>query len=199
MHSKLFKHILPAIFNFKYVRTYLKFFCALLFLCFYFEFPFIIKAQEVDENTMVVVYLERFTRFIENKMHPEFDNPELDFNLYIIGKNIYSNSFETIFKEQKIKNRKVNIRFVSRIEELEGANMVFISKSCDKDLEKIVAYTANKGILTTSYSTGFSGRGVNINLYMQDQKLKFEINQNSAKVAGFHISHLLLSKARIID
>lgn len=156
-------------------------------------------SQESDESTLVIAYLERFTRFIENQSNAQFDDKAKGFNLYYYGNNTFGNRFEEIFATQKIKNRKVNIRFVDKIEELKDAHMVFIAKSAERDLDKIVEYANKNGILTTSYSNGFAKRGVHINLYMQDLKLKFEINHISAKKGGFNISHLLLSKARIIE
>lgn len=161
--------------------------------------PYPTISQESDENTLVIAYLERFTRFIENQSNTQFGDKNKDFNLYYYGNNTFGNRFEEIFATQKIKNRKVNILFVDKIEDLKDAHMVFIAKSAEKDLVQIIEYANSKGILTTSYSKGFAKRGVHINLYMQDLKLKFEINHNSAKKAGFHISHLLLSKARIIE
>lgn len=155
-------------------------------------------SQEYDENTLVIAFLERFTRFIENKTFPEFDDTKQDFKLYYIGTNTFGNKFDEIFKKQKIKNRRVKVVYVNHIEDIVDANMIFIANSHDKEVENIVKFANKRGILTTSYSKGFAKRGVHINLYMQDQKLKFEINHYSAKEAGFHISHLLLSKARII-
>ncbi|MCO5251988.1 MAG: YfiR family protein [Candidatus Kapabacteria bacterium] len=186
----------------KYFQNIANISCNYLIVIAYFLLLFIpnlSKSQESDENSLVIAYLERFTRFIENHSFTQFDDKNKDFNLYYYGNNTFGKRFEEIFATQKIKNRKVNIRFVNKIEELQDANMIFISKSAEKDLDKIVEYANRNGILTTSYSTGFAKRGVHINLYMQDMKLKFEINHNSAKKAGFHISHLLLSKARIIE
>jgi len=155
--------------------------------------------QEPDESAFIAAYLERFTRFIENKSHPSFDNSAQDFHFYIYGNSTITKKFESIFQSQKIKSRNVKIKFINKIDEISNANMLFITKSGEKDLDKIISAAANSGILTTSYSTGFAKKGVHINLFMQDQKLKFEINNNSARQAGFNISHLLLSKAIIIE
>ena len=69
----------------------------------------------------------------------------------------------------------------------------------ENEIKKIIEYTNQRGILTTSYSPGFAGEGVHINIFKQNKRLRFEINLKSANSAGFSISHLLLSNAIIIE
>lgn len=156
-------------------------------------------AQESNENLLVSAYIERFTRFIENKKHSDFDNPDKEINFYIIGNGKFNKDFESIFATQKIKNKKVNIKIISKPEEIIAANLVFVNKTAEKYLDQIVEFAQKQGILTISYSTGFAGKGIHINLFMLDSKLKFEINNNSAREAGFNISHLLLTKSVIVE
>lgn len=154
---------------------------------------------EAEENDLVLAYLERFTRFIENEKHSDFENPNKPFTICVVGNNIFGEKIFEVYKQQKIKGRTVELQFVTKIEDINKPNLLFITKSAKGELKDIVNYANKNGILTTSYSNGFARSGVHINLYMQEKKLKFEINNISAKSAGFRISHLLLIYARIIE
>jgi len=41
--------------------------------------------------------------------------------------------------------------------------------------------------------------GVHINFYIEDEKLKFEINDKTINSAGFKVSYLLLQNTRLIN
>ncbi len=164
-----------------------------------FFLPAILIQNEVDENDLVIAYLERVTRFISNDKFPEFDNQSLPFNVCIYGKNTFGNDLEEAYKTQKIKNRTVKIYYVDNIEEIKNANLVYINTSSKSEVKSIVDYANQKGILTISYSKGFTEKGVHINLYNKDNRLRFEVNLKSAQAAGFSISHLLLSNAKIVE
>lgn len=164
-----------------------------------FFLPSILYSAEAEENELVLAYLERFTRFIENNDHPEFDNSNQPFKLCVIGDNIFGEKIFEVFKQQKIKGRKVELQFVNNLEDINNANLLFITKTDKEKLAEIIKYANINGILTTSYTKGYARYGVHINLYMLEKKLKFEINNTSAKSAGFRISHLLLNYARIIE
>lgn len=164
-----------------------------------FFIPALLLPNEVDENDLVIAYLERFTRFISNDKFPEFDNPSLPFNIYVYGKNTFGNDLVDAYKTQKIKNRAVKISYVDNIESIKNANLIYINISSISEITTIVDYANHKGILTISYSKGFAEKGVHINLYNKDNRLRFEVNLKSAQAAGFSISHLLLSNAKLVE
>jgi hypothetical protein len=56
----------------------------------------------------------------------------------------------------------------------------------------------SSGVLLVSGTDGFCKAGVHINFYIEDEKLKFEINEKSLISAGFKVSYLLMQNTRII-
>jgi len=154
-----------------------------------------------DETSLKAAYLERFTRFIENKKFPEFDNINSNFRICIIGKSDYNEIFDEIYSKQTIKNRDVELRYVNEFKEIKkfNPNLIFITKEFSGNIEQIVEYSNKMGILTVSERIGMAKRGIHINLYNESQRLKFEINLKSAQEAGFSISHLLLKNSRLVE
>jgi hypothetical protein len=64
---------------------------------------------------------------------------------------------------------------------------------------ELLARVAGQPVLTIGHMPGFAEMGGMINFYLQDNKLRFEINPAAAKQAGLTISSQLLKLARIID
>ncbi len=154
-----------------------------------------------DELSLTAAYLERVTRFIENKKYNEFDNQNVSYKILVVGKNNYQPVFDDIFATRTIKSRKVELFYKNNFQETitDKPNMIFVTKDFTGNVEQIVEYANRNGILTIAEKTGTAKRGIHINLYKESQRLKFEINLKSAQEAGFSISHLLLRNARIVE
>jgi hypothetical protein len=154
-----------------------------------------------DEQSLTAAYLERVTRFIENKKYTEFDSRSEYFKILVVGKNDYQRVFDEIFSNQTIRNRKVELSYSYSFQEYatNKPNMIFVTKGFTGDVEQIVKYANRNGILTIAEKIGVGKQGIHINLYKESQRLKIEINLKSANDAGFSISHLLLKNARLVE
>jgi hypothetical protein len=53
-------------------------------------------------------------------------------------------------------------------------------------------------VLTVSDERGFAQQGVGINFYTEEDKVRFEINQDAVNRSGLRISSKLLSLAKIV-
>ena len=145
------------------------------------------------------VFLEKFTRFIEWPKSAGVDDTTKPFIVGIIGKDPFKSLLNQLYTAQKIKNKRVEVRYLTNISEIGDCNLLFISRSERNRISKIIELTRQKPILTVSDADGFSGSGVIINLLLSDNKIRFEINENAARQASLYMSHLLLKEAIIVD
>ena len=76
--------------------------------------------------------------------------------------------------------------------------MLFIGSSEKDRLERLVQAVGGLGILTIGDTEGFARQGVMVNFYMENKKVRFEINPKAAGRAGLKISSNLLRIARIV-
>src|SRR5262249_45603382 len=81
---------------------------------------------------------------------------------------------------------------------LTDCQLLFIAQSERDRLEDVIAATAGHGVLTVGDSDGFAGRGVIINLFVADERIGFEGNQEAARREGFELSAKLLKLARLV-
>ncbi len=157
----------------------------------------IIHAQ-TDEYLLKAGFLEKFTRFIEWPGETNIADNTKPFVISVIGENPFDKKLDQIFETTKIKNRKVEIRYISELEEIQDSHILFITKSKEKQLSGILSLTQGKPVLTVSDTDGFGEKGVRINFFIEQNKIRFEINKDAIQKSGLQISYLLLNIAKII-
>lgn len=149
---------------------------------------------QVSEYEYKAAFIERFTRFVE---WPNQDDSET-FTIVVFGKNLFGNTLDELFADIKIKNQKVKIIYTSKLEDLKQANLVFISQSEKKRISEILVVTDRYSILTIGDSRGLCSKGVHINMYIEGNYIRYEINQIAIINSGLKVSSLLLASAKII-
>lgn len=120
------------------------------------------------------------------------------FKITILGKNPFGDILEKIYSTETIENKKVEIDYQNTITDTIETDILFISKSKQKDIENIIEILTGKPILTIGDTEGYAHKGVLINFYIEDRKVRFEINETAVKKAGFIMDFRLLSFARIV-
>lgn len=165
------------------------------FLLFAFNGLF---AQDI-EYRIKAGFLGKFSQFVEWPSTSVDKDSSSPFIIAVIGENPFGTLLENLYRDSKIKNRSVEIRYLKKIREVDNVHILFISGSERKNLNKILERTSNKPILTVSDSKGFCEQGVLINLYKSDDYIRFEINYSAVLESGLHFSSRLLKLARIIN
>lgn len=151
------------------------------------------------EYLVKAVFLERFTRFIEWPEESAISDTSKPFVLGVIGENPFGSILEQLYATQKIKNKKVMIRYISDMNQISDCNLLFIAKSENKRLSEILSLTKEKAILTISDTGEFAAKGVLINLYIARDNINFEINEKMVRKSGLRMSYLLLKEAKITN
>ena len=166
-----------------------KFKILLLFLLFANQ----MQAQ-VSESEVRAAYIERFTRFIDWPV--EFENNT--FMIAVIGKNPFNTSLDDLFAVTKIKNKNVEIIYTNNINDITNVNLVFISGSEKKRIDEILKAINKKPILLISDTKGFCETGTHINMYVDENKIRYEMNPETLEKSGLRVTSLLLSSAKIV-
>ena len=167
-------------------------------LCIGFLTPLFAITQQ-SEYTIKAVFLEHFTRFIDWPESVDIADASYPFCVAVIGENPFGSILDQIYSEQKIKKRRVEIRYFSTPDEIADCHILFISSSNKEILPEILSHTKNKPILTVSDTKGFAESGVLINFYLAGSKIKFEINERAVNESGLVMSYRLLSLAKIVN
>jgi hypothetical protein len=117
--------------------------------------------------------------------------------LYIIGDDPFGTDMDAI-KDKLIKGKRIVIKQIYSPDDLKNAGILFISSSEKEQLRDILKGISSLPILTVGDTKSFAQRGVMVNFYLENSKIRFEINLEAVNLAGLKISSNLLRMGTII-
>ncbi|HMK49960.1 MAG TPA: YfiR family protein [Thermodesulfovibrionales bacterium] len=145
------------------------------------------------EYDVKAVFLYNILKFVD---WPDKTGRTLD--LCILGEDPFGHAFDFI-QNKTIGNKKVVVKHVRTQRQIGDCQALFISSSEKEDIEHILRTAGRFNILTAGDTEGFSQKGVILNFYLEEDKLRFEINVVSLRRSGLSISSKVLHLARIIE
>lgn len=157
------------------------------------------QSSEYQEYTVKAQYLERFTHYTEWPEESAISDTSQPFVLGVIGENPFGSILDDTYAKLKIRDKSVEIRYYSKPDEIEGCHLLFIGNINKKSLSEILVRTKVMPVLIVSDTKDFAKEGVHINLYLANNKVRFEINESAVKESGLQMSYKLLKLAKIVN
>ena len=150
------------------------------------------------EYQIKAAFLLNFIQFVE--WPPTvFTNADEPFRIGVLGENPFGTALAETVQGETINNHKIIVQYAEGIKDLKDCQTIFISKSERKKVGEILAELDSRAVLTVSEIEGFARSGGNINFYLEDKKVRFEINPTAARREGLKVSSQLLSLGKIIQ
>ncbi len=169
-------------------------FIAIIAFCSLFYLPAAHPEQKPAEYQVKAAFLYNFAKFVE---WPKETRDAYRY-LYLLGDNPFGGMLDGL-EGKAIMGKQLVIRRINSVDELKECSILFISSSEEKYLQKIIEKAGSLGILTIGDTSGYAEQGVIINLYTDNNKIRFEINAEAARRAGLKLSSKILSLAKIIS
>lgn len=174
--------------------------CCIVLVLLLSIFKECISAEKAyDVNLVKAFFIERFTKFVSWPNEQELIDSEKPFIIGVFGQHQFGNLLEIVYKKNSIKNKKVKLRYFDSIDELANCNLLFIGKLNKKKLLKVIDTIKKEPILTISDIPGFTQQGGHIFIYIEEERVRFEINMSAVKKAALSMSYLLLKQAKITN
>jgi hypothetical protein len=147
------------------------------------------------EYEVKAAYLLNFARFVE---WPDsaFENDTSEIRVGVLGPGQPDRKVELGMEERSIRGRPIRVVWLEGLDAVTSCHIVFVPGAAVHP-KGILAATAGKPILTVGENDSFAARGGVIQLYLEDQVVRFEINRAAAERNGLKISSRLLSLARL--
>lgn len=154
------------------------------------------QEKEIGEYDVKTAFLYNVVKFVE------WPDTSLDNNstvtIYILGDAPFGSALDTI-RGKTIKGKTVVVKKTNSLNMLKNGDILFISNSEKERLEQILNRISRLPILTVGDTESFAKNGVIVNFYIEDKKIRFEINIEAANRAGLRISSNLLKLGKIIS
>jgi len=154
-----------------------------------------IFAQGADpaEYKVKAAFIYNFAKFVEWPDEPHDNN----LTLCVLGEGSFCAAIRTI-KGKIISGKRIQIRRINSIKDLKDCNILFIASSEKHNLPHLIDDLDGSRILTVGDTEGFAEQGVIINLYIENDKVRFKINIGAARRANVKLSSKLLKLAKIV-
>jgi hypothetical protein len=128
-----------------------------------------------------------------------FEKKESPFVLGILGSDPFGEEIDLACKGRSAQDRPIVIRRFKTLDSLETCHLLFISRSEKTNVARILAKVRGKPTLTVGEVDGFPAAGGAINFYVEESRVRFEINPKAAKRSGLTIRAKLLELGRIAE
>ena len=116
-----------------------------------------------------------------------------------LGEDPFHGALESTTEGRTVSSRAVRVRHAKQSQELKGCQLIFIGSAEGKDTGALLALLKNDPVLTIGESEGFLEQGGVIRLFIEENKVRFEVDLDTAQRARLKISsRLLLLAKRVI-
>ena len=155
------------------------------------------QGDDEAEYRVKLAFLYNFTQFIE--WPPEaFHDAEAPLLICVAGQDPFPTEVEQGLRGRVVGGHAIEIRRLRANDNPKACHMVFIPAGERKMAERIAAGTKGSSTLTVGETEGFAEQGGMINLTLDRNKLRFEINLAAALQARLKMSSKLLALAKIV-
>jgi hypothetical protein len=156
-------------------------------------------ASQPGEYTVKAVFLYSFGRFVQ---WPDsaFSNAADPLVIGIAGENPFGQALDEMAAKRTIQGRPIVIRrFASPDDYRPGCHMLFVSRSLTADQQAaFLKKTEGKPVLVIGETPGFAEKGGAINFFIEDDRVRFEINAEAARRAQLHLDAKLLNLGKAV-
>ncbi len=152
------------------------------------------QENELKEYQVKAAFLYNFTKFVTWPQNT-FQKSDSPFVFEILGDCPIRTTIKPL-ERMKVNGHSVVIRYAKNKEDLQPCHVLFLCKSEKENVDRILERVINSPVLTVSDIDGFVNHGGIIEFIIEDEKLRFLINQEAADRAGIRISFQLLALAK---
>jgi len=153
---------------------------------------------EFKEYQLKAVFLFNFAQFVEWPASA-FADEKSPLTIGVVGDDPFDGLLDDVVRGERVGQREIMVRRLKSIEEADGCQILFISKSESARLETMIAALGNRALLTVSDADRAARRGTMIRFVNEKRKIHLRINLDAAQRAGLVVSSKLLRAAEVVS
>jgi len=155
-------------------------------------------SDDFSEYQVKAAFLFNFAKFVEWPSGA-FATDHSPISICILGDNPFGGSLEKAVFGQSANGRPLMTRQVASPKEAGDCQMVFVSPSEQNHFTQIIGNLQGKSVLTVADSDAFAEQGGMIQFYIDNHRVRFEVNVNACTNAHLKVSSKVLALAKIIS
>lgn len=146
-------------------------------------------------NQVKAVFIYNFTQFVDWPSN-SFSSNTAPFIIGILGNDPFGSYMDSVVAGERFESHPIEVHRFNNIREARNCQLLFINTAEPHD---VVKELQNRSILTVSDQKDFATSGGMIRLFVENNKIKLQINLKAAKAANLAISSKLLRLADVIQ
>jgi hypothetical protein len=153
-------------------------------------------AQEVQKEYLAKArFLSIAPKFIEWPPS-SYKAPNSPLQICVHGNYSFGASLAQFASSATVNGHRLEVKWVRKEQDLQGCQLIFVSRSESKHYDKVLEAVANSGSLTIGEDQEFLHAGGMLSLELAQSRLLFDVNLDAVNDAHLKLSSQLLSLAR---
>jgi hypothetical protein len=153
-------------------------------------------ADEPALARVEAAFVYNFTQFVEWPADA-FASKDAPFVVAIVGEDPFAGALDQAMTGKSVNGRPVVVRHFASAERVEGCQVLFVPEAQDEAVSAVLARAAGRPILTVGQSDAFMRGGGAVRLFVEDGRMKFQIDPDVVDGAKLKASAKLMKLARI--
>ena len=147
-----------------------------------------------SEYQVKAAFLYHFAQFVE--WPPEaFKDAHSPVTYCTVGPDPFQGALDSSLSGKVLGARRLRVWHLKQVQQAVGCHVLFIGGRDKKSIPSTLASVEGEATLTVGETDGFAQEGGMIGLFLEDNKVRFEINAGAAQQAQLKISARLLALA----
>jgi YfiR/HmsC-like len=145
------------------------------------------------EDAIKATFLFNFTKFVD---WPPPADAAAPFRICIAAEPAFAEAVDRTIVGETVRGRPLERVLVSTPNDARACQILFIGRGEAQRVERWIAPVRDLPVLLVGESRGFWEKGGHINFVLDDNHVRFDVNQDTASRTGLVISSKLLRVAR---
>lgn len=155
--------------------------------------PACLAAAPPSEYEVKAAFLYNFAKYVQWP-----PSQRQLFVIGVLGKDPFGRQLDEALSGQSVQKKSIVIRRFARVEEVAGTDILFVCASERRDLPAIFEALHRAPVLTVADMDRFAELGGMINLFTEENRVRFEMNPDAIRRAGLKAGSQLYRLARIV-
>lgn len=153
------------------------------------------RAVEALEHEIKATFLYNFAKFTD-WTEVKADTGKV-LTICILGEDSFKANLESLIRGKTIKSRPVEVRQLKSLEPIQECRVLFVSGAENKNFLKNRKSLPAQNLLTVGEDSDFIAGGGQIQFFLEEDKVKFEIDLPAVEKSGMKIDARVLNIAKI--
>lgn len=155
------------------------------------------KPEALPEYVIKAGFLLNFAKYI---VWPEasFAGPESPYRIAVFGKDPFGDTLEKAFQGRKVRGRTLAVERFGEVSDIGPCHILFVPQSELLRLPDILKRLGDRATLTVGEGTGFCTGGGALNILVEKEKPKLEVNPEAVERAKLLLDPKLVRAATVV-